>query len=122
MLTPEELFGDRITSNKKIRHVFYLTNHEKNTIEHESLSIEEFARLNANMLFSELYLGMEIINHALMLPGVTFINSVPQFVEGAQRNIQLFLHECNCVLIKVPFRSDPRALLKYMLEQKLIEK
>lgn len=120
LLTPEELFGDCITTNVPVRHVFYFTNHGKDTIEHENLSIKEFARLNANMLFSELYLGMEIFNHALMLPGVTLLNNVAEFIEGSRKNIEKCFEGCECTLVKVPFRSDPRKTLDYLLDNKLI--
>ena len=120
MLTPEELFGEQITTDKPVKHLFYLTNHGKDTIEHEPLAVEEFARLNANMLFSELYLGMEIFNHALMLPHVHLANNVAEFIEGSRRNIEKCFAGSECTLIKVPFRSDPRKVLEYMRNQKLI--
>lgn len=121
MLTPEELFGEKITTDKKVRHLFYLTNHGKDSIEHEPLSVSEFARLNANMLFSELYLGMEIFNHALMLPHVHLVNNVAAFIEGSRHNIEHCFAGCECTLVKVPFRSDPRAVLDYIVNQNLIK-
>lgn len=122
MLTPEELFGDKITTNKKVKHLFYLTNHGKDTIEHEPLTIAEFARLNANMLFSELYLGMEILNHALMLPHVLLVNNVAEFIVKTKFNIEQCLSGCDCTLIKLPYRSDPRVVLDNMIVQNLIKR
>ena len=121
MASPQELFGNRIATNIPVHKVFYLTNHGKNTFEHESMSIDEFARLNANMLFSELYLGMEIFNHALILPNHPDMNTVSQFIEKSRENIKQSLKGVECTLVKVPFRSDPRNLLKYLLEQRLVE-
>lgn len=118
---PAELFGEHITSDRPIRKVFYLTNHNQPTFVHEEMSITDFAELNANMLFSELYLGMEISNHALILPGHKNVMRVNEFIERTQANILSCLKDVPCTLVKVPFRSDPRDLLKYLLEQKLIE-
>mgnify|MGYP003301529907 CR=1 FL=1 len=97
-----------------VKHCIYLTNHNKDVIEHEVMSVSEFARLNANMLFSELYLGMEVFNHALMLPDVNLAGNVADFIEGSRRNIEKCFEGCICTLVKVPFRSDPRKVLEYM--------
>ena len=122
MAAPSELFGEHITSNKPIKRVLYLTNHSQSTFIHQDMSIAEFAELNANMLFSELYLGMEIRNHALILPGHRNVMRINEFIERSQLNIENSLKDIPCTLIKVPFRSDPRSLLQYLLEQTLIEK
>lgn len=120
LASPEELFGERIVTDKPIRRVFYLTNHNLSTFVHEEMSISDFAELNANMLFSELYLGMEIRNHALILPGHKNVMRVNDFIERSQANIEKCLENVPCTLVKVPFRSDPRELLRYLLNQELI--
>lgn len=120
LAAPSELFGDHITTDKPVKKIFYLTNHGKNTFEHEDFTVEEFARLNANMLFSELYLGMEIFNRALILPGNKNINNVADFIEGTRTNLCKIFKDTPCTLVKVPFRSDPRMLLDYLLKNKLI--
>lgn len=120
LASPQELFGDRITTNKPVKKVFYLTNHGKDTFEHEPMPIAEFARLNANMLFSELYLGMEIFNHALMLPKFHQINSVADFILKTRANIEACFKDVPYTLVKVPFRSDPRELLNFMRREHLI--
>lgn len=120
MLAPEELFGDKIASDKKVKNVLFLTNHSKDIIEHEPMGLDEFARLNANMLFSELYLGMEIINHALILPHVHLMDNVGEFIEESRQNIENSLAGCDCVMVKVPFREDPRRVLDYLLCHNLI--
>lgn len=120
LAAPAELFGEHITTDKSIRKVFYLTNHDQPSFVHEDMSIADFAELNANMLFSELYLGMEIRNHALILPGHKNVMRVNEFIERSQANIHSCLKNVPCTLVKVPFRSDPRNLLKYLLEHKLI--
>jgi hypothetical protein len=120
LAAPAELFGDRIVTDKPVKKIFYLTNHGKETFEHEPFTVEEFARLNANMLFSELYLGMEIFNRALILPGNKNMNNVGELIEGTRRNLVEIFKHTPCTLIKVPFRSDPRKLLQYLLDNKLI--
>lgn len=122
MAAPSELFGEHITTNKLIKRVFYITNHNHPYFIHQDMSIAEFAELNSNMLFSELYLGMEICNHALILPGHRNVMRINEFIERSQSNIESSLEEVPCTLVKVPFRSDPRDLLKYLLEKNLIEK
>lgn len=117
---PSELFGDRITTDKPVKKIFYLTNHGKNTFEHEEFTVEEFARLNANMLFSELFLGMEIFNRALILPGNKNLNNVGELIEGTRINLCKIFKDTPCTLVKVPFRSDPRMLLDYLLKNELI--
>lgn len=119
-LSPTELFGDNVVTDKHVRHVIYMTNHNKKVIEHEDMSVAEFARLNANMLFSELYLGMEVFNHALELPYMYLVGNVAYFIEKTQVNIQTSLKDCSCTLVKVPFRSDPRETLSYLLRNGLI--
>ena len=121
LAAPSELFGDHIVTDKQIKKVFYLTNHNQSTFVHEEMDIVEFAGLNANMLFSELYLGMEIRNHALILPGHKNVMRVNEFIERSESNILNCLKDVPCTLVKVPFRSDPRDLLKYLLEQELIK-
>ena len=120
MLTPEELFGNKITTDVPVKHLIYLTNHGKDTIESEKLSVAEFARLNANMLFSELYLGLEIFNHVLMLPTVNLVGNVADFINNTRRNIEKCLNGCECTLVKVPFRSDSRNVLEYFVENRVI--
>lgn len=120
MLTPEELFGNKITTDVPVKHLIYLTNHGKDTIESEKLSVAEFARLNANMLFSELYLGLEIFNHVLMLPNVNLVGNVADFINNTRQNIEKCLNGCECTLVKVPFRSDPRKVLEYFVENQVI--
>lgn len=120
MLTPEELFGNKITTDVPVKHLIYLTNHGKDTIEAETMSISEFARLNSNMLFSELYLGMEIFNHVLMLPNVNLVGNVADFINNTRQNIEKCLDGCECSLVKVPFRSDPRKVLESMQRISLI--
>ena len=120
MLTPEELFGEKITTDVPVKHLIYLTNHGKDTIETETLSVSEFARLNANMLFSELYLGLEIFNHVLMLPNVHLVGNVADFINKSRQNIENCLKDCKCTLIKVPFRSDPRTVLEYFVQNQVI--
>lgn len=120
LAAPSELFGDHITTDKPVKKIFYLTNHGKNTFEHEDFTVEEFARLNANMLFSELYLGMEIFNRALILPGNKNLNNVGEFIEGTRKNLCEIFKDTPCTLVKVPFRSDPRILLDYLLKNNLI--
>lgn len=122
MAAPPDLFGEHITTNKSIKRVLYLTNHNQPTFIHQDMGIAEFAELNANMLFSELYLGMEIRNHALILPGHRNVMRINEFIERSQSNIENSLEKIPCTLIKVPFRSDPRDLLQFLLEQRLIEK
>lgn len=120
LAAPSELFGDHITTDKPVKKIFYLTNHGKNTFEHEDFTVEEFARLNANMLFSELYLGMEIFNRALILPGNKNLNNVGELIEGTRKNLCEIFKDTPCTLVKVPFRSDPRMLLDYLLKNNLI--
>lgn len=120
LLSPKELFGNRITTDCPVRHAFYLTNHGESFISHEEMSVEEFARLNANMLFSELYLGMEIFNHALALPYMRLIGNVADFIDMTRTNILSSLKGCKCTLVKVPFHSDPRHVLDYLRASKLI--
>lgn len=120
LASPSEIFGDRIITDKPVKKIFYLTNHDKTVFEHGDFTVEEFARLNANMLFSELYLGMEIFNRALILPGNKNINNVGELIEGTRSNLCKIFKDTPCVLVKVPFRSDPRMLLDYLLKNKLI--
>lgn len=120
LAAPSELFGEHITTDKPVKKIFYLTNHGKNTFEHEDFTVEEFARLNANMLFSELYLGMEIFNRASILPGNKNLNNVGELIEGTRANLCKIFKDTPCTLVKVPFRSDPRMLLDYLLKNKLI--
>ena len=120
MLTPTELFGEKITTDVPVKHCIYLTNHNKDIIEHESMLVSEFARLNANMLFSELYLGMEIFNHALMLPDVNLAVDVANFIEKSRCNMEKCFEGCICTLVKVPFRSDPRKVLEYMRDVEIL--
>ena len=120
MLTPEELFGNKITTDVPVKHLIYLTNHGKDTIESEKLSVTEFARLNANMLFSELYLGLEIFNHVQMLPNVNLVGNVADFINNTRQNIEKCLNGCECTLVMVPFISDPRIVLEYFVENYVI--
>ena len=63
MLTPTELFGDNIVSDLPLKHCIYLTNHNKDVLEHKPISVTVYAYHNVNLLFSELYLGMKIFNY-----------------------------------------------------------
>lgn len=120
MASPSELFGKRITTNVPVKRIIYLTNHGKDTYVNEQLSVSEFARLNANMLFSELYLGMEIFNKALILPRNQNVNNVADFINGTKQNIENIFKDTPCRLVKIPFRSDPRKLMSYLIDSQLI--
>ena len=122
LATPKELFGERITTDKPVRQIIYLTNHGKDTFESEKMTVEEFARLNSNMLFSELYLGMEIFNRALILPGNKNLNNVADFIEGTRQNLINIFKDTPCVLVKVPFRSDPRKCLEFLVKEGIVKK
>lgn len=118
---PKKLFGDRIASNMPLKKAIYLTNHNKPTFEHMPISSDEFADLNANMLFSELFLGIEIMNHALILPGKHLLPTVDQFIKSTRDVISKIFKDIPCELVTVPFRSDPRELLKFLKDEKIIE-
>lgn len=120
MASPAELFGKRIRTDVPVKRIIYLTNHGEDTYVNEQMSVSEFARLNSNMLFSELYLGMEIFNKALILPGNQNVNNVADFIDGTKRNIENIFKDTPCILVKIPFRSDPRKLMQYLVDNKLI--
>lgn len=122
MATPAQIFGEKITSNVPVRKVIYLTNHNKNTFEQEPLTVAEFADLNANMLFSELFLGMEIVNHSLILPGHNLLPTADKFISSTRQTLAKIFDNTPCVLVKVPFRSDPRKLLEYLKDESIITK
>lgn len=120
MATPGQIFRDRITTNVSVCRAIYLTNHNKDTFEHEPMSTAEFADLNANMLFSELYLGMEIVNHSLILPGHHLLPTADCFIADTRATLSAIFNDIPCELVKVPFRSDPRELLQYLKSECLI--
>lgn len=120
MGTPTQIFGSNITTDEPIKRVIYLTNHNKDTFEHLNMSIADFADLNANMLFSELFLGMEIVNHSLILPGHHLLPTADKFISDTRETLAKIFARTPCVLVKVPFRSDPRALLEYLKHERLI--
>ncbi|MCM1139299.1 MAG: hypothetical protein NC453_12085 [Muribaculum sp.] len=121
MGTPTQIFGNNITTNVPIKRVIYLTNHNKDTFEHVNMPTDEFADLNANMLFSELFLGMEIVNHSLILPGHHLLPTADRFISETRETLSKIFKDTPCVLVKVPFRSDPRKLLEYLKRESLIE-
>ena len=120
MATPEQIFDGRITTNIPVRRAIYLTNHNRDTFEHEPMSASDFANLNANMLFSELFLGMEIVNHSLFLPGNHLLPTADKFISDTRKTLTGVFTSISCELVKVPFRSDPRDLLKYLKSEHLI--
>ncbi len=120
MATPSQIFGERIKSSIPLKRAIYLTNHGKDTFEHEQISSETFADLNANMLFSELFLGIEIANHSLILPGEHLLPTADEFVSKTRTNLENIFKNIPCELVKVPFRSDPRQLLEYLKQENLI--
>lgn len=121
LAAPEEIFPNRITTNKKVKGIIYLTNHGKDTFEHSSMSVSEFADLNANMLFSELYLGMEIVNRALIIPGYKNVPTADNFIVQTRDVLMRIFADTSCTLVKVPFRSDPRQAMEYLLVNHIIE-
>ncbi len=120
MATPEQIFEGRITTNIPVRRAIYLTNHNSDTFEHEPMTAADFANLNANMLFSELFLGMEIVNHSLFLPGNHLLPTADKFIADTRNTLTEVFANIPCELVKVPFRSDPRDLLKYLKTEHLI--
>ena len=120
MGTPGQIFGGNITTNMPVKRIIYLTNHNKDTFEHAPLPVADFADLNANMLFSELFLGMEIVNHSLILPGHHLLPTADKFISSTRQTLAKIFENTPCVLVKVPFRSDPRKLLEYLKNEKII--
>jgi len=120
MGTPHQIFGENIATNVSVRRAIYLTNHNKNTFENEPMKAIEFADLNANMLFSELYLGMEIVNHSLILPGHHLLPTADHFISSTRDCLARIFMSIPCELVKVPFHSDPRELLKFLKSENLI--
>lgn len=120
MGTPQQIFGNRVTTDIPVHKAFYLTNHNCESFSHEAMSPETFANLNANMLFSELFLGIETMNHALILPGNNLMPSVDRFISETRRILTDIFQSIPCELVKVPFRSDPRKLLRYLKSEALI--
>lgn len=120
MATPEQIFEYRITTNISVCRAIYLTNHNRDTFEHEPMTAADFANLNANMLFSELFLGMEIVNHSLFLPGNHLLPTADKFISDTRKTLTDVFTNISCELVKVPFRSDPRDLLKYLKSEHLI--
>lgn len=120
LAAPEDLFSGLITTNKKVKGIVYLTNHSKNTFEHHDMPVSEFADLNANMLFSELYLGMEVVNHALIIPGYKNVPTADHFISLTRTTLEKIFADVPCILVKVPFRSDPRQALQYLLDNDII--
>jgi len=49
------------------------------------------------------------------------MNNIADFIEDSRRNIEKCFADCECTLVKVPFRSDPRVVLEYMRKHKLIK-
>lgn len=121
LASPEEIFSDRITTNKKVKGIVYLTNHGKDTFEHSSMLVADFADLNANMLFSELFLGMEIVNRALIIPGYKNLPTADYFIAQTRETLKQIFTDTPCTLVKVPFRSDPRQAMEYLLDKHIIE-
>lgn len=121
LAAPEEIFANRITTNKMVKGIIYLTNHGKDTFEHSSMSVSDFANLNANMLFSELYLGMEIVNRALIIPGYKNVPTADNFIVQTRDVLKKIFTDTPCTLVKVPFRSDPRQAMEYLLDNHIIE-
>lgn len=120
MATPEQIFKGCITTNIPVRRAIYLTNHNRDAFEHESMAAADFANLNANMLFSELFLGMEIVNHSLFLPGNHLLPTADKFIADTRKTLTDVFSNIPCELVKVPFRSDPRQLLEYLKAENLI--
>lgn len=120
MAKPEQIFEGRITTNIPVRRAIYLTNHNRDTFEHGTMSASDFANLNANMLFSELFLGMEIVNHSLFLPGNHLLPTADKFIADTRKTLTDIFSNIPCELVKVPFRSDPRQLLEYLKAENLI--
>jgi len=121
MASPSQIYGDNVTTDVAIRRAIYLTNHGKGTFCHEPMASAVFADLNANMLFSELYLGVEIVNHSLILPGRHLLPTADSFISDTRRTLNKIFENIPCELVKVPFRSDPRELLHYLKMEALIE-
>lgn len=119
MASPRQIFRDNIATNASIEKAIYVTNHNKDTFEMSTFSAEEFADLNANMLFSELYLGMEIVNRSLILPGHHLLTTADKFINNTRENLQSIFIDIPCILVKVPFRSDPRKLLQFLKSQNI---
>ncbi len=120
MATPKQIFGDRITTNVPVCRAIYLTNHNKSTFEHEPMNAGQFADLNASMLFSELYLGMEIVNRLLILPGHHLLPTADRFIVDTRATLSAIFNNIPCELVKVPFHSNPRELLQYLKSENLI--
>lgn len=118
---PEDIYPNRIATNKKVSGIVYLTNHGKNTFEHTSMSVSDFADLNANMLFGELFLGIQIANNALIIPGYKNVKSVDAFISQTRTTIEKIFKDVPCTLVKLPFRSDPRLAFEYLVNQKIIK-
>lgn len=118
---PEDIYPNHIATNKKVSGIVYLTNHGKNTFEHTPMSVSDFADLNANMLFSELFLGIQIANNALIIPGYKNLKSVDAFISQTRITIEKIFKDVPCTLVKLPFRSDPRLAFEYLVNQKIIE-
>lgn len=120
MATPNQIFEGSITTDIPVKRAIYLTNHNHNTFEHTPMSGADFANLNANMLFSELFLGMEIVNHSLFLPGNHLLPTADKFISNTRKTLTDIFSTISCELVKVPFRSDPRRLLEYLKVENLI--
>lgn len=120
MATPHQIFGENITTAVPVKKAIYLTNHNKDSFEFSPMSHEEFADLNSNMLFSELFLGMEIVNRSLILPGHHLIPTADKFISKTREILGSIFSNTPCVLVKVPFRSDPRDLLNFLKSNDII--
>lgn len=121
MASPHQIFKEKVTNDIPVKKAIYLTNHNRNSYEHEPMSAEVFADLNANMLFSELYLGMEIVNHSLFLPAKHLLPTADKFIADTRANLSEIFQSIPCELVKVPFHSDPRLLLEYLRKENILE-
>lgn len=120
MAAPSQLFKERISFSTPIHKAIYLTNHNSSSFDHSEIPVKEFADLNANMLFSELFLGMEIANRALILPGKHLLPTADEFISLTRNTLINIFSAIPCVLVKAPFRSDPRELRNYLEENEII--
>lgn len=121
LAAPGDIFPGRIATDKPVRGIIYLTNHAKSTFEHTPMSVADFADLNANMLFSELYLGIEVINRALILPGYRNLPTADSFIAQTRATLTRIFADVPCTLVRVPFRSDPRHALRYLRQHGIIQ-
>lgn len=117
---PDVLFGENITTNKRLKRAIYLCNTTSIDFSTSIISESDYALLNANMIFSELMLGFEILNRLAVLPNCDVDFMPNEIINNTKSVIEKALTGIECVLVKVPYRSHPNKLFQFLLDNKLI--